>query len=108
MRRTLKLAAAAVAFACGTALAQSNEIRIGIMLPTSGPAAKSGQDTLEGVKRAYDIVNGSYDIPLPFAKTQGIPSKGGAKIRLIIEDHGGRPERGGRSGGGRDSRGPRR
>jgi len=94
MRRTLKLAAAAVAFACGTALAQSNEIRIGIMLPTSGPAAKSGQDTLEGVKLAYDIINGSFDIPLPFAKTQGIPSKGGAKIRLIIEDHGGRPERG--------------
>ena len=39
-------------------------------------------------------MNGSYDIPLPFAKTEGIPSKGGIKIRLIIEDHGGRPERG--------------
>jgi len=94
MRHTLKLVATVAAFACGTALAQSNEIRVGVMLPTSGPAAKSGQDTLEGVKLAYDIINGSYDIPLPYARTQGIPSKGGAKIRLIIEDHGGRPERG--------------
>jgi branched-chain amino acid transport system substrate-binding protein len=94
MRDTLKLVAIVATFVCGTALAQPNEIRVGLLLPTSGPAAKSGQDTLEGVKLAYDIVNGSFDIPLPYAKTQGIPSKGGAKIRLIIEDHGGRPERG--------------
>lgn len=94
MRYSLKLVATVAAFACGTALAQPQEIRIGLLLPTSGPAAKSGQDTLEGVKLAFDIVNGSYDIPLPYAKTQGIQSKGGAKIRLIIEDHGGRPERG--------------
>ncbi len=94
MTRIVKLAAAALALAASAALAQTNEIRIGVMMPLSGPAAKSGQETLEGVKLAYDIVNGSFDIPLPFAKTQGIPSKGGAKIRLIIEDHGGRPERG--------------
>lgn len=76
------------------AFAQTNEIRIGLLYPTSGAAAKSGTETLEGIKLAYDIVNGSYDIPLPFAKTQGLPNKGGIKIRLIIEDHGGRPERG--------------
>src|SRR6266511_3545451 len=94
MRRQFPLAVLTLALVGGAAVAQDNEIRIGIMMPTSGPAAKSGQETLEGIKLAYDIVNGSYDIALPFAKTQGIPSKGGAKIRLIIEDHGGRPERG--------------
>lgn len=94
MKHTLKFVATVAAFFCGVAFAQPSEIRIGLLLPTSGPAAKSGQDTLEAVKLAFDIVNGSYDIPLPYAKTQGIPSKGGAKIRLIIEDHGGRPERG--------------
>lgn len=94
MKRLFQITAISAALVSGGALAQANEIRIGVLLPTSGPAAKSGQDTLEGVKLAYDIVNGSYDIPLPYAKTQGIPSKGGAKIRLIIEDHGGRPERG--------------
>jgi branched-chain amino acid transport system substrate-binding protein len=76
------------------AVAQDNEIRIGVLYPTSGPAAKSGTEGLEAIKLAYDIVNGSYDIPLPYAKTAGLPNKGGIKIRLIIEDHGGRPERG--------------
>jgi branched-chain amino acid transport system substrate-binding protein len=94
VKRLSRIAALAAAVVSGTAIAQTNEIRIGIMMPLSGPAARSGQETLEAAKLAYDIVNGSYDIPLPFAKTQGIPSKGGAKIRLIIEDHGGRPERG--------------
>jgi branched-chain amino acid transport system substrate-binding protein len=94
MKRLFQIAALSAAVFCGGAAGQASEIRIGVMLPTSGPAAKSGQETLEGVKLAYDIVNGSYDIPLPFAKTQGIPSKGGLKIRLFIEDHGGRPERG--------------
>lgn len=94
MKRLFHIAVLSTALASGGAFAQDKEIRIGLMMPTSGPAAKSGQETLEGVKLAYDIVNGSYDIPLPFAKTQGIPSKGGMKIRLFIEDHGGRPERG--------------
>ena len=94
--RIIAAAAAALSFASGVAVAQTNEIRVGLMFPTSGPAAKSGQETLEAIKLAYDIVNGVYaseNIPLPFGKTAGIPSKG-AKIRLIIEDHGGRPERG--------------
>ena len=94
MRRLFHIAALCALAVSGTVGAQDNEIRIGIMMPTSGPAAKSGQETLEGIKLAYDIVNGSFDIPLPFAKTEGIPSKRGLKIRLFIEDHGGRPERG--------------
>lgn len=75
------------------AYAQTNEIRIGLLYPTSGNAAKSGTETLEGIRLAYDIVNGDFDIPLPFAKGVGLPNKGGIRIRLIIEDHGGRPER---------------
>lgn len=94
VKHLIRIAALAAAVGGGAAIAQTNEIRIGIMMPLSGPAAKSGQETLEAAKLAYDIVNGSFDIPLPFAKTAGIPSKGGARIRLIIEDHGGRPERG--------------
>ncbi|HEY9531467.1 MAG TPA: ABC transporter substrate-binding protein [Burkholderiales bacterium] len=94
MKRLFQTAALLSVFLCGAAAAQDNEIRIGIMMPLSGTAARSGQETLEAAKLYYDIVNGSYDLPLPYAKTAGIPSKGGAKIRLIIEDHGGRPERG--------------
>jgi branched-chain amino acid transport system substrate-binding protein len=95
MRSAWLLALALALALVGTAVAQStNEIRLGVLMPTSGPAAKSGQETLEGVKLAIDIINGSFDIPMPFAKTRGIPSKGGAMIRMIAEDHGGRPERG--------------
>ncbi len=101
MRNAFKFMLAALAAVAtwgigGSAFAQANEIRIGLMYPTSGPAAKSGQETLEAIKLAFDIVNGVYaseNIPLPFGNTPGISSKG-AKIRLIIEDHGGRPERG--------------
>jgi branched-chain amino acid transport system substrate-binding protein len=90
--RYLAAIAATLAFAV-PAFAQTNEIRIGVLYPTSGNAAKSGTETLEAIKLAYDIVNGDFDIPLPFAKGEGLPNKGGIKIRLIIEDHGGRPER---------------
>ena len=93
MRHFAILAAALALAFSAPAAAQTNEIRIGLLYPTSGNAAKSGTETLEAIKLAYDIVNGSYDIPLPYAKTAGLPGKGGAKIRLIIEDHGGRPER---------------
>ncbi len=94
MRKAWFLAITLVFGLSGAVFAQPNEIRLGALYPTSGPSAKSGQETLEAIKLAIDIINGSYDLPLPFAKTQGIPGKGGAKIRLFAEDHGGRPERG--------------
>jgi branched-chain amino acid transport system substrate-binding protein len=92
--RRFGITATALALVFAAPALGQEEIRIGLLYPTSGPAAKSGTETLEAIKLAYDIVNGSYDIPLPYAKTAGLPGKGGAKIRLIIEDHGGRPERG--------------
>ncbi len=76
----------------GSAMAQ--EVRVGVLMPTSGPAAKSGQETLDGIKFAVDLINNYYDIDMPFARTEGLPGQGGAKIRMIAEDHGGRPERG--------------
>jgi branched-chain amino acid transport system substrate-binding protein len=92
--RALVVAITVVLALAAVASAQPAEIRLGVLMPTSGSAAKSGQETLEGVKLAVDIINGVYDIPMPFARTPGIPGKGGAKIRMIAEDHGGRPERG--------------
>ena len=68
--------------------------RVGVLMPTSGGAAKSGQETLEAVKLAVDIINNKFDIDLPFARTEGLPNHGGAKIVMFTEDHGGRPERG--------------
>ena len=75
------------------ALAADN-VRLGVIMPTSGTSAKSGQETLEAVRFAVDLINNAYDIDMPFARTAGLPAHGGAKIELIVEDHGGRPERG--------------
>lgn len=86
-------AALAVPMVIGAAV-QAEDARVGVLMPTSGGAAKSGQETLEAVRLAVDIVNNKYDIDLPFARTEGLPNHGGAKIVLITEDHGGRPERG--------------
>jgi branched-chain amino acid transport system substrate-binding protein len=82
-----------VSFVSSASQAQE-EIRLGVLLPTSGAAAKSGQETVEAVQFAVDLINKHYDIDFPFAKGEGLPGKGGAKIKVIIEDHAGLPERG--------------
>ena len=42
MKRLFQTAALLSVFLCGAAAAQDNEIRIGIMMPLSGTAARSG------------------------------------------------------------------
>ena len=68
-------------------------IRIGALYPLSGAVAKSGEDTLNAICLAVDVINGKYpDSKLPFAKPGGLPGLKGAKIELITADHQGSPE----------------
>ncbi len=95
MKQIFAVSALALTVSFGSAMGQApQEIRLGVLLPTSGAAAKSGQETVEAVQFAVDLINNNYDIDFPFAKGEGLPGKGGAKIKLIIEDHAGLPERG--------------
>jgi branched-chain amino acid transport system substrate-binding protein len=95
LKQLFTVSSLALLLSFASAAAQGpQEIRLGVLLPTSGAAAKSGQETVEAVRFAVDLINNSYDIDFPFAKTAGLPGKGGAKIKLIIEDHAGLPERG--------------
>ena len=95
LKQLFTVSSLALLLSFASAVAQApQEIRLGVLLPTSGAAAKSGQETVEAVTFAVDLINNSYDIDFPFAKTAGLPGKGGAKIKLIIEDHAGLPERG--------------
>ncbi|MDR2076927.1 MAG: ABC transporter substrate-binding protein [Desulfovibrio sp.] len=73
--------------------AQPTEVLIGGVYPLSGPTAPAGKDQREGIEMALDIINGSYDLPLPFAKSQGIPNLGNARLRYIFSDHQGQPEK---------------
>jgi len=76
----------------GWARAQ-DAVRIGALYPLSGPVAKSGEDTLNAIRLAVDVINGKYpDSSLPFAKSGGLPNLKGAKIELIAADHQGSPE----------------
>jgi len=68
------------------------EIKIGVILPLSGPLAPIGKSLKEGAELAADIVNKKYpDLDISIAKWEGIPNLGGAKIKLIFADSRGDP-----------------
>jgi branched-chain amino acid transport system substrate-binding protein len=71
---------------------QPKEVVIGVMYPLSGNAAQVGVDAVNAVKLAADIVNANHDINVPLGKGEGLPNLGGAKIRLVIVDHQGKPD----------------
>lgn len=70
------------------------EILIGAVYPLSGSLASTGVDLRQGVELAVEIVNGSYDLDLPLARTEGLPNLNGAKIKVTFGDHEGDPEKG--------------
>lgn len=70
--------------ACGGGKAESEEVKIGVLMPLSGATASSGQYQLEGMQMAVDYVN----------EHGGIESMGGAKIKLVVSDTAGDIETG--------------
>jgi branched-chain amino acid transport system substrate-binding protein len=73
-------------------ISQPKDVVIGVMYPLSGNAAQVGVDAVNAVKLAADIVNANHDINVPLGKGEGLPNLGGAKIRLVIVDHQGKPD----------------
>jgi branched-chain amino acid transport system substrate-binding protein len=70
-----------------------DKVKIGAVYPLSGQVAKSGEDTLNAIRLAVDIVNNKTEgVDLPFAATEGLPKLGGAKLEIIAADHQGSPE----------------
>jgi branched-chain amino acid transport system substrate-binding protein len=71
----------------------ADPIEIALLYPLSGPLADPGNRAKAACDVAAEIINGTYDLPgIPYAKTQGIPNKGGAKIVLKYYDTQGSPE----------------
>jgi branched-chain amino acid transport system substrate-binding protein len=68
------------------------EVVIGVLYPLSGPVAQVGIDSVNAVKLAAEVVNGKHDLNIPLARTEGLPALGGARIRLVIVDHQGKPD----------------
>jgi branched-chain amino acid transport system substrate-binding protein len=68
------------------------EIKIGVIYPLTGGAAAAGRELRAGAELAAEIANNVMpDLPMAMAKSAGIKSLGGAKIKLIFKDHEGNP-----------------
>lgn len=68
--------------AWGTANGQPKEVKIGVILPLTGPAAKTGEQARFALEFAAEETNASG----------GIKSMGGAKIKYVFADHTGKAE----------------
>ncbi|MCE5334703.1 MAG: ABC transporter substrate-binding protein [Desulfobacteraceae bacterium] len=90
----LAVFAMALALGAGSALAQQKVIKIGALYPLTGNLAATGLDCKRGADLAVEIINGNFDLNLPFAKGEGIPNLGGAKIEIIYADTKGDPKNG--------------
>ena len=91
------LAALLIGSLAGSVHAQApREIVIGVMYPMSGNLAQLGIDSVTAIRMATDIYNGRSELNLPSARksTDGLPGLAGARIRLIVVDHQGKPELG--------------
>jgi branched-chain amino acid transport system substrate-binding protein len=76
------------------ARAAPDEIVIGALYPLSGGSAPVGLDDRHALDTAVEIINGGKDVGLPLGKTSGLPHLGNAKIRVILADHQGDPQKG--------------
>ena len=84
--------AALAALPFGRVTAAPDEVVIGVIYPLSGPVAQAGIDAVAALNTAVEIINGESDLNVPLAKGKGLPNLGGAKIRLVVADHQGKPD----------------
>jgi branched-chain amino acid transport system substrate-binding protein len=91
--RVTALVLALLAVVAPAAFAQApKEVVIGVLYPLSGNAAQVGIDSVNAVRLAVDIINANHDLNLPLAKGEGLAGLGGAKVRVIVVDHQGKPD----------------
>jgi branched-chain amino acid transport system substrate-binding protein len=92
MPRLVALAVAGwLALAGGPAAAQP-EVVIGVLYPMTGPVAQVGLDSVAAVKTAVEIINSGAALPIPLAKGGGLPNLKGARLRVVVADHQGKPD----------------
>lgn len=83
----LALAGCTVPEAARPAEPATDPVRIGVLVPLSGPRAAAGRQEAHGAELAAELVNGDYaGVPLPLAGGKGFPRLGGARLKLTIAD----------------------
>lgn len=73
---------------------EGKEIKIGAIYPFTGSLAAVGKDIRQAIDLAVEIVNNRYDLPLPLARTKGLPLLENRKINVIYGDSQGIPATG--------------
>jgi len=86
--------AAALIGATGLRAQQPTEVVIGAVYQMSGASAQVGVDAQHAFDTALDVINNSYDLDLPLAKNAGLAGLNGAKVRVVMADHQGDPQKG--------------
>jgi branched-chain amino acid transport system substrate-binding protein len=85
------LVAAAVAVAAGPSMAQKGPIKIGMLVPQSGPLAANGKDMINGFEMFFEE-NGyrlaGREIKFIVEDDEGKPATGLTKIRGLVEGQG--------------------
>src|SRR5579872_955706 len=70
----------------------AGEVKVGSILPLTGTFAQTGHYLQIGQQLAADLINAHVSYPVTMAGSDGIPSLGHAKLRLIFADSQGKPD----------------
>ena len=70
----------------------AKEVVIGVIYPLSGPVAQVGKDAVAALETAVEIINDDVNVNVPLGPGKGLTNMGGAKIRIVVADHQGKPE----------------
>jgi branched-chain amino acid transport system substrate-binding protein len=92
MKKILIITFSILAFSWSSILSAAENVKIGVLYPLTGPVAQVGKDAVAAVKTALDLINNSHDIDIPLAKNKGLSGLNGAKISIVVGDHGGKPD----------------
>jgi len=92
MKKILIVAISILAFSWSSVISAAENVKVGVLYPLTGPVAQVGKDAVAAVKTALDLINNSHNIDIPLAKNKGLPGLNGAKISIVVGDHGGKPD----------------
>ena len=81
-----------IAFSWSSIISAAENVKVGVLYPLTGPVAQVGKDAVAAVKTALDLINNSHNIDIPLAKNKGLSGLNGAKISIVVGDHGGKPD----------------
>jgi branched-chain amino acid transport system substrate-binding protein len=86
--------AAGILAATGLNAQQPSEVVIGALYQMSGASAQVGVDAQHAFNTALDVINNPHDLDLPLGKGVGLQGLGGAKVKIVVADHQGDPQKG--------------